>query len=166
MRNKVAIIDSTPLICLSLIDHLNLLEKLFKKVVVSSEVAKEVTKKGKPKSEEIGMWIEGKIVESKSKELIELFSMFLDKGESEVLALYYEIPDSIVIIDEEKARKLAKRKGIPHMGTLGIFLLAKRFKLIESIKPLVNQLIGKGIRVGERLYTHVLKVAGEIDSEF
>lgn len=163
MRNKVAIVDSTALVSLSLINRLDLLESLFDKIVVPSEVAKETTRKGKPKSEEIRMWIKDKVVKSKNKELIELFCTSLDKGESEVLVLYYEIPNSIVIVDEEKARKLAKRKGILYIGTLGILLLAKKLGLIESVKPLIQQLMKKGIRISEELYTRILKIANETE---
>ncbi len=53
-------------------------------------------------------WITGKTLETISQQSIELFSFSLDMGESEVLALYYETPNSIVVIDEEKARKLAR----------------------------------------------------------
>ncbi|MBF0231653.1 MAG: DUF3368 domain-containing protein [Desulfamplus sp.] len=162
MKNKTVIINSTPLISLSLIENLSLLDKLFRKIIIPSEVAKEVTKEGKPKSLEIKKWINGKIVESKNKNWIELFSLSLDLGESEVLALYYEITDAIVIIDEEKARKLAKRKNIPHIGTLGILLLAKKMNLIEEIKPLLEQLKKKQIRISEYLYSAILISAGEL----
>ena len=116
MKNKTAIINATPLISMAILGQLELLSKIFPKVVIPSEVAREVIREGKLKSKEIELWISDKIVESKNKQWIELFSVSLDKGESEVLALYYEIDDSIVVIDEEKARKLAAKKNIPQIG--------------------------------------------------
>jgi len=161
MKNKTAIVNATPLISLAIINQLDLLSKIFHKVIIPSEVAKEVTQKGKQKSTELDTWIKDKVVESKNKKWIELFSISLDKGESEVLALYHEIENSIVVIDEEKARKLASKQKIPHIGTLGMLLLAKKLRMVNTISPLLKELRENGIRISQELCMYILKEAGE-----
>ena len=161
MKNKTAIVNASPLISLAFIDQLDLLSRIFTRVVVPSEVAREVTKERKRKARELENWIAGKVVASTSKTLIELFSTTIDKGESEVLALYYEMPDAIAIIDEEKARKLASRQNIPHLGTLGVLLLAKKFGYIRLLKPQLDNLCEQGIRISSKLYDYILQEAQE-----
>ncbi len=161
MKNKVAILNATPLISLAILDQLALLSKIFYKVVIPSEVSKEVVQEGKFKSKEIGAWIKDKVVASQNKHWIELFSISLDKGESEVLALYHEINNSIVVIDESKARKLAAKQKIPHIGTLGVLLLAKRLGMLDAIAPLLEKLKENGIRISQELCAYILKEAGE-----
>jgi predicted nucleic acid-binding protein len=49
----------------------------------------------------------------------------LDEGEASVLALAEELDASLVIVDERKGRRYAKRLGLAVTGTMGILLLAK-----------------------------------------
>jgi len=162
MKNKIAILDASPLIALAYIKKLYLLNALFNDFVVPQSVAKEITKRGKPYSQELSDFIKGKIVSSKNKELVELFAVNLDSGESEVLALYYEINNAIVVIDEEKARKLAKRKNIPLIGSLGLLVLAKYHGHISKVKEMMDLLIKNGIRIKPYVYNEILKMCNEL----
>ncbi len=56
----------------------------------------------------------------------------LDRGEAEVLALANERSARLVIIDERKGRRYAKRLGLPLTGTVGVLLTAKHSGLIPS----------------------------------
>jgi hypothetical protein len=64
----------------------------------------------------------------------------LGPGESEVLALALETPNSIVILDDDLARRTAEMSGIRLTGTLGILLDAKQAGLLEEIAPLLERL--------------------------
>lgn len=161
MNSKTAIFNATPLISLAILGRLDLLDKLFSLVVVPESVAKEVTTPDKPFSEELARFVKDKIRACRNKDLVQLFAFNLDAGESEVLALYYEIENAIVVVDEEKARKLALRKEIPFIGTLGLLVLAKRNGLIPEVKSLLDLLIEREIRIGKKVYKKVLSMAGE-----
>jgi len=161
MKAKTAIFNATPLISLAILGRLDLLEKLFLSIVIPESVAKEITVSGKPFSEELAEFINGRIRACSNRNLVQLFAFNLDAGESEVLALYYEIENAVVVIDEEKARKLALRKEIPFIGTLGLLILAKKRGLVSEIRPLMDLLIKNGIHISERLYKRIISLAGE-----
>ena len=85
----------------------------------------------------------------------------LDRGEAEVLALASERSARLVIIDERRGRRYAKRLGLPLTGTLGVLLAAKDVGLISHIKPLLTELVRKGLFVEQELIAKVLTLAGE-----
>jgi predicted nucleic acid-binding protein len=50
-----------------------------------------------------------------------------------------EIEDSIVILDDYKARKIAGNLGINFTGTIGVIVKAKHSGIINSMKPLFEK---------------------------
>jgi predicted nucleic acid-binding protein len=46
----------------------------------------------------------------------------LDKGESSALTLAFEMNDSILILDDNKARKIASKLNLKYTGTIGIII--------------------------------------------
>jgi len=85
----------------------------------------------------------------------------LDRGEAEAIALTQELRANLVIIDERLARKHARRLGLKLTGTLGVLLEAKNRGYIGAIKPLIEQLVQGGIRLGEEVIAEALKLAKE-----
>ena len=66
--------------------------------------------------------------------------MQIDKGEASAIALAIELSDSVVILDDYKARKFAESLGIQIIGTIGIIIKSKRQGVIESIKPFLQKI--------------------------
>ncbi|MCL4488983.1 MAG: DUF3368 domain-containing protein [Chloroflexi bacterium] len=85
----------------------------------------------------------------------------LGPGESEVLMLALETPDSVVMLDDGLARRVAETRGIRFTGTLGVLLDAKRKGLIPEITPLVNQLQALRFRLAPHTRAAILRLAGE-----
>lgn len=85
----------------------------------------------------------------------------LGPGETEVLMLGLELEDSIVILDDGLARRVAEMRGIRLTGTLGILLDAKKAKLIGAVAPLLDQLQSLRFRVSDETRAAVLKLAEE-----
>jgi predicted nucleic acid-binding protein len=94
---------------------------------------------------------------------VDLILGFFGRGEAEVLVLAREKGADIVLIDERKARKAARRAGFRVAGILGILLIAKKKGLVPFIKPLVEELGSQGFRLGMRVIAEVLKEAGELE---
>jgi predicted nucleic acid-binding protein len=86
----------------------------------------------------------------------------LDKGEAEVIVLSKELGAGLIIIDELTARKVAIMMGLPVIGAAGLLMHAKRTGLIKEVKPLLDDMILKGIRYKESFYREVLKSIGEL----
>jgi predicted nucleic acid-binding protein len=85
----------------------------------------------------------------------------LDQGEAEVLALANERSARLVIIDERKGRRYAKRLGLPLTGIVGVLLTAKHNGLIPALAPLINQLLKEGLFLAPELVEKALELAGE-----
>lgn len=146
--------NSSPLIALSEIEKLNLLNELFEEVIVPDAVEKEVYgEKPSPK------WIK---VSSVTQRLAShILESGLGPGESEAICLSMEIDADILILDDLNARRVAEKLEINITGTLGILLLAKEKNLIKSIKPLMEELVKGDFRISDELYEDMLDLAGE-----
>lgn len=159
----IVVCDSTILIGLSKIGRLDLLREVFSRISVPQEVFHEVGKKGegKPGSKSIKDtdWIE--IIPVKDTTQVDLLMLSLDKGEAEVLALAKQLRADLILADEEKARKSAVLAGYDVMGLLGLFVLAKKFGLIDQVRPLIGELKRNKFRISDRIVSETLKRAGE-----
>ena len=85
----------------------------------------------------------------------------MGRGEAEVLTLSKEKNADIILIDEKKARKVARRAGFKVVGVLGLLLVAKNRALIPTVKPFIDELCRQGFRLSEKVKERALKEAGE-----
>jgi len=156
--------DSSPLIAFSRIKQIELLQAVVKGIFIPEEVAREVSEYGRGKKGVIDIsnysWIEVKRVTSRSN--VDLLLPSIDKGEAEVIILALENKADMVLVDELSGRKIAKSFGLSILGSAGVLLKAKEKGLIEAVKPLLDEMMEKGIRYSERFYTHLLRQIGEI----
>ncbi len=161
---KVIISDSTPLIAFSRINQFELLHTVIGKIIIPKEVAREISEYGKGKNKIINIsdynWIEIKNITSKNE--MELLLPSIDKGEAEVIILALENKADLVLMDELSGRKIAESFNLNILGSVGVLLKAKEKGLIKAVKPLLDEMIEKGIRYSQRFYTHLLKQIGEI----
>jgi predicted nucleic acid-binding protein len=157
----IIVCDASPLIALSLCDKLDLLDTIFKEVVVPEMVYQEVSREGKPEAGKIAAWAQGKVQKAGKQPLFQAVNLSLDAGESEVIALYWERSADFLLIDEQRGRRIAAQSGIKIIGTLGILLLAKEKGLVNAVKPFLDQLWESPIRISDFLYQDILKLANE-----
>ncbi len=75
-----------------------------------------------------------------------------------------EIEADAVLIDDLKGRKTAMLRGLTVIGTIGVLLDAKERGLVDDVKPLLDELIRKKIRISRELYNHALELAQELQS--
>lgn len=162
MIKPVIIADSGPLISLALIGHLDLLRQLYQQVLVPPAVWHEVTVKGwgMPGAETVSQltWLE---IRKPEPQVLQPLSILVDPGEAEAIALAQTITDSIVLLDDSQARRVAERFNIPRIGTLGILRRAKKRGLITAIRPHVEFLKANNIYMADNLVAAVLRDVGE-----
>jgi len=108
---KAIISDTSCFIILTNIGELALLRRVYGQIVTTPEIAAEF-------GELLPEWVE--IAEVKDKYRQTILELQIDRGESSAIALALETPNSTVILDDYKARKIAERLGITLTGT-GIF---------------------------------------------
>jgi predicted nucleic acid-binding protein len=85
----------------------------------------------------------------------------LGAGESAVLAVALEQPDSEVVLDDLAARKSARALGLPFQGTLGLILVAKQVGMIPTVRQVLEQLRALGMYLSDQLVGQTLAQAGE-----
>ena len=149
---KVVIPDTSCLILLYKIGELELLNYLFEKVVISTEINNEF---GKP----LPSWIN--IKTHNNIHYQDLLEIKLDRGEASAIGLHFEINNSIVILDDLKARFVADKIKVNYTGTFGVILRAKKSGIIKSVKPILNKIRKTNFRFSNKVFNIVLKEAGE-----
>ncbi len=160
-EKMIVISDSSPLISLALIGKLDILKKLYKEIWAPTAVYEEVVKSDKPFADELILFLNGKTKSVTNKMAVEVLLSDIGAGEAEAIVLALEQQPDIILIDDLKARKLAKLKGFKVIGTMGILLQAKNEGLIKEIKPLISKLISKDIRISAKIVEIVLQAAQE-----
>ncbi len=152
LEYNIIITDTSCLILLEKIDAFGVLKYLFKNITTTPEIKNEFGT-GLPE------WIAIKPV--KDIALFEVLKENVDPGEASAIALAIETPNSLVIIDDLKARKLAKRMALDLMGTLGMLLKAKQHGIIPNIRLYVDRIQATDFRVSSAIIAYVLETAGE-----
>jgi predicted nucleic acid-binding protein len=150
--------NTSPLIALA---KLGMLSLLGEEVVIPGAVFAELTESTKEYADELGAWCRDKVLEVRDRQAVGYLALILDRGEAEVIALAEELKTPIVLIDDIKARRIAKLRGLNVVGTLGILLDAKDKGLIRELKPFLDELMNKKIRLSTELYNHALVLAHE-----
>jgi predicted nucleic acid-binding protein len=142
--------------CLIILDNINtltILQKLYQNIYLTEEVAQEY---GKP----LEKWMN--VVMVKDKNYLRILNTSVDLGEASTIALALQMSeDNIMILDDLKARKLAKQLQLKITGLLGILLKAKQQRIIGSVAEILTQLKNVNFRISEKLEKEVLKLAGE-----
>jgi predicted nucleic acid-binding protein len=145
---EYVIADTSVLIIFDKIDRFEILKEVYQKIYTTPEIADEFNKP-------VPDWI---IVESvKDKRYQKFIQTQVDIGEASAIALATEKEDSLLIIDDLKARKLARRLGIKFTGTLGVINKAKASGLIDEIKPLLEKLRESNFRISDTIIESLLK---------
>ena len=149
---KPIISDASCLIVLQNIGEFDLLRKVYREVLTTQIVADEF-------GEKLPDWV--KIKNPKDKIRQTLLELQIDKGEASAIALALETANSTVILDDQKARKIAERLALNVTGTLGVIIKAKNSNIILSIKPLLKKLTETNFRLSEEITKEALKQANE-----
>lgn len=161
MREMV-IVNSSPLFYLHRLGYLHLFQKLYDEIVIPSAVVNELDE-GKRLGEDVPIIEDYKWIDIKHV-TVPLFIRImsdLGQGEAEVLALGCEHKNSLLIIDDSLARKIAQLYTFRITGTAGVLLKAKQNKHIQEIRPIFNKLKDVGFYLSENLISDMLNAAGE-----
>ena len=152
MPDTLVIADSSCLILLAKIDELEILKSIYKRIVITKEIAAEF-------GSELPEWIE--IKEVRNKTLQALFEDTLDLGEASALTLAFEMQDCTVILDDLKARKTATKLNIKVTGTIGVIVKARKENKIPSAKSVFEKILATDFRISDRILTEAIKAAEE-----
>ena len=160
--------NSGPLMALGKLGQLDLLFRLFGHVKIPAAVYREVVIEGGQQGHFDALVAEMairrgqlEVVDVGQDELPStVASLSLDAGEKEVIYLGTQISESLVLLDDLKAREEAKTLGLPVRGTLGVLVQAYRASLVtfEEIETLFDAIISRDdIWVASGLCREVIK---------
>lgn len=149
---RTIISDTSCFIILTKVGELELLHKVYGQVTTTIDIANEY-------GEKLPDWVE--IKDTKDKYRQQLLEMQIDKGESSAITLALETPDSTLILDDYKARKIAEQLGLSYTGTIGVIIKAKLLGIIPSIKPLLDKIRQTDFRISSDIEFQALKEAKE-----
>jgi len=102
--NSIAVSNSSVIIALAGICRLDLLGKLFGKIIVPEAVWREVTVEGKPGREKVLRAGFIRIEEVRDRRLAMLLKELVDDGEAEAITLALEAGADVLLIDDRDAR--------------------------------------------------------------
>jgi predicted nucleic acid-binding protein len=128
----IVVADTTPVNYLILIGEIDVLAKLYGRVVVPQAVYEELTNPHAPAS--VRTWIE------RPPDWLEILSpttvsdtalMKLDAGERDAIALAEELSADQLIVDELLGRREAERRGLSVIGTIGVLREAAEEGLLD-----------------------------------
>jgi len=154
---SIAVSNTSPLIALK---HAGLLEKLgplFRQIIVPPSVMRELGVKEKEYFQSMDFL---SVEEPHDKKIAAILKLIVDEGEAEAIALALE-KGSLLIIDDLKGRKLARRLGLRIIGTLGLLKAMKLKGLIKEVKPAIERLKKKGFYLSKDLLDRLLNDVGE-----
>lgn len=156
----IIIADTSALIALAICDGLKLLEQLFDQIAVPQTVYDECIIPEKSESVLLEQFLKHRIVILQRPSSLDLPS-YLGKGEVEAMLLYKELNADYLLVDDNRARKVAKINQIKIIGSLGILLLSKKKEKIEKVTPYLEKLRHSDIYLDDNLLQEILKLADE-----
>ncbi|CAN91288.1 hypothetical protein sce1131 [Sorangium cellulosum So ce56] len=162
MTLPVAVISDTgPLSYLHRLGRLELLQQLYRRLLVPPAVVAELN---------VGLRLGRDLPDVTTLDWIELRSPpahalqgidGLGAGETEGIALSRSLPGSLVLLDDGYARTVAASLGLHITGTAGVLVVAKERGLLDLVRPELERLQTFGFRLATPVWRAVLERAGE-----
>ena len=151
----IVLADSSPLITLARARYFELLHEFYSQVIVSREVYDEVTVAGAglPGAEEAlrANWIRVQPSPSESPPEVTKACVGLGVGERSIICLASELSASLVLIDEERARRAAKTAGLNVAGSIAVLERGARLQRVADLRSVYLSLLEQGIRYDRQL---------------
>jgi predicted nucleic acid-binding protein len=162
----IVVSDTSPLLNLARIGRLDILEQLYKQVLIPSAVHEELLRFNTSLPAKVSPasfpWILAADAHDRAR--VSALRRDVDPGEAEAIVLASERHADLLLIDERRGRKIALAAGIKVTGLLGVIIAAKDAALIRHGKPVLDDLIHVArFWISPRLYADVLESLNEVD---
>jgi predicted nucleic acid-binding protein len=159
----MAVSNTSPLITLAVVEQLELLPKLYSSLVIPPAVYYELTHlTDKPAARTLATvsWLLTQAVMDTA--LVTRLRQHLHAGEAEAIVLAIELQAPVLLMDEQRGRRIASDLGLSVTGVVGVLIAAKQQRLVPRIKPILDDMKRfSGFWLSPRLYHQVLQLVGE-----
>lgn len=163
MPERRVVSNTSPLLYLYQVQQLDLLRRLYGRITIPQAVETELGR-----GKELGIRVPGisaidwiQVEQVPDRALLPAV-VDLGPGEAEVIALGLVHRDSLLILDDQLGRRIARLSDLTVTGTLGILLKAKERGFLERVAPVVQELEETSMRMTEDLKRAVMAQAGEL----
>ena len=156
---RPVVADTTPIINLVGVDLLDLLPQLYGAVWIAEAVSHEYVFGRRPRDPELSTLSWLRIVRAVAPD--PSLPKGLGRGEAATISVASMYNARAVLLDEQLARRLARQRKLPVVGTMGVLLAAKQSGLLRAVRPVIDAMIVQGRHISPALRTQVLQIAGE-----
>jgi hypothetical protein len=156
----IIVADSSALVALAVCNGLHLLDALYQQVRVPRAVFEECVIAGKPAAEKLRAYLSDKTVDVDLSALV-ITANGLGAGELQAMALYKHLNAQHLLIDDQRAKKVASLNAIKAIGSLGLLLRAKEKGLIPAIKPYATIIQQANLYLSDVVVNEALRLAKE-----
>jgi len=150
------VINASPIIFLSKIERIWILDKLFDKVFIPKAVLQEVNVCKMAGRENQLDLISYEILEVVNQTAVLGMLGRLHKGEVEVMIGAATQGVRTVVLDDRYARNKAKQLGLEVTGTLGLLLRANKVGLIDNLTSDIQKLKRAGMYISDEIIARIL----------
>jgi predicted nucleic acid-binding protein len=155
------VVNASPIILISRIGRLDLIERLARTILIPNAVIEEIHA-GQHKDPTAATALEwaGRYRLDDIAVAASVEHWDLGLGESQVIAQCVG-GSRWAVLDDRAARRCAAAHNVPVIGTLGVVLRAKKNRQIERARPLVKELIAAGMFLDGEFADRALASIGE-----
>lgn len=162
MPERIVICNTSPLLYLHQVGQLSLLPQLYGMAFIPPAVEKELlagAKKGVnvPDTSQLP-WLK---VQPLSDSTLLPAIVDLGPGEAEVIALGLAHRNSLLILDDQLGRQIARLNKLTCTGTLGLLIKAKKQGYLSAVAPVLDALQKTNMWLDKALIRCVLTEADE-----
>jgi predicted nucleic acid-binding protein len=165
--SRIVIADAGPLIALSRVHQLALLQALFGTVATTGQIRSEVLDGGHfPGQEAIAAALQAGWLQRHAIDLANWQPRHpgVDEGEASVICLAAHYPLPLLILDDRAGRAEAHARGFAVMGVAAVVGLARREGRVPLAAPILDALRANGYYLGDDVVAAVLAGVGETAS--
>lgn len=161
----IVVSDSSPLITLSRAHHLELLREFYGQIFIPGAVHEEVAVAGAglPGADEVhrASWIEVRPNPSVAVgSALESACAGLGTGEQSAISLATALNAGLVLIDEDRARRVAKTLGLAVAGSIAVLERGALLRKVPNLRSVYLSLLDQGIRFNSDLLEQSLARCG------
>jgi predicted nucleic acid-binding protein len=157
-----AVSNTSPLLYLYRSQAIDLLGQLFDEVLVPNAVVQELLE-GQSRGYDVPVpanypWVS---IIDPAHVPSEWFALDLGQGEIAAMALAFENPSLVLLLDDALARRIGEAAGLSVWGTLRVLIMAKQKGLAPEISPFLDQMRESGMWISAEIRERILRLAGE-----
>ncbi|MEQ1473095.1 MAG: DUF3368 domain-containing protein [Candidatus Acidiferrum sp.] len=157
----IAVADSSPLIILAKLGCFDFLSRVFLRVYISTQVHDEtvVMGAGLPGASEVAnaQWIEVQPIQNPAGLLVAQRTHGLGPGEMSTIFLAKELSASPVLLDDHRARNLAKAEGLEVLGSVGLLETFYLRHYLADLRGAFRRLLLHNVYIDQRLLDRRLR---------